>query len=233
MNPADASSLPTGLIGNTGFVGGALLRQARFDACFNSANIAAIEGQAFGTLVCAAAPGSMVEANRAPEWDKAQINALIARLDRVEAERFVLISSIAVLADFAGRDVEGTAAYQQELAYGRNRRMLETFVERRFPASLIIRLPALFGAGLRKDFLFDLAILDWNLAGQSSRRVAVALRALAIPFVYCTGYSDPVADTPELGFEAEIVPKPASAEGLAAALRRAMSASRSDTLEPA
>jgi hypothetical protein len=146
----------TGLIGHTGFVGGALLRQARFSACFNSATIAAIEGQSFGTLVCAAAPGSMLEANRAPERDAAQIDALIARLSRVQAERFVLISSIAVLADFAGGNDEGTTAFQQELAYGRHRRALEAFVESHFANSLIIRLPALFGHGLRKNFLFDL-----------------------------------------------------------------------------
>lgn len=146
----------TGLIGHTGFVGGALLRQTRFDACYNSANIAAIEGQAFGTLVCAAAPGSMLEANRAPDRDAAQIDALIARLATARAERFVLISSIAVLADFAGGDDEGTGAFQQELAYGRHRRALEAFVESHFASSLIIRLPALFGHGLRKNFLFDL-----------------------------------------------------------------------------
>ena len=146
----------TGLIGHSGFVGGALLRQTRFDACYNSANIAAIEGQAFGTLICAAAPGSMLEANRAPERDAAQIDALIARLATVRAERFVLISSIAVLADFAGGDDESTRAFQQTLAYGRHRRILEAFVEGHFPRSLIIRLPALFGHGLRKNFLFDL-----------------------------------------------------------------------------
>lgn len=156
MNAPDASSLPTGLIGHTGFVGSALLRQTAFGACYNSKTIADIEGEAFGTLVCAAAPGSMVEANRAPERDKAQIDALIARLDRVEAERLVLVSSIAVLADFAGGDDEGTGAFQQELAYGRHRRALEAFVEKRFPGSLIVRLPALFGTGLRKNFLFDL-----------------------------------------------------------------------------
>lgn len=156
MNATDASSRRTGLVGHTGFVGGALLRQTRFDACYNSANVAAIAGEVFGTLVCAAAPGSMVEANRAPERDAAQIEALIARLDKVEAERFVLISSIAVLDDFAGGDDEGTRAFQQELAYGRHRRRLEAFVEARFPGHLIVRLPALFGAGLRKNFLFDL-----------------------------------------------------------------------------
>lgn len=155
----DSSGSPrngTGLIGHTGFVGGALLRQARFAACFNSATIAAIAGQSFGTLVCAAAPGSMLEANRAPERDAAQIDGLIAQLSRVQAERFVLISSIAVLADFAGGDDETTQAFQQELAYGRHRRKLEAFVESAFPGSLIIRLPALFGPGLRKNFLFDL-----------------------------------------------------------------------------
>jgi hypothetical protein len=156
MNAHDASSLPAGLIGHTGFVGSALLSQTAFGACYNSRTIAEIEGEAFSTLVCAAAPGSMVEANRAPERDKAQIDALIAKLDRVQTERFVLVSSIAVLADFAGGDDEGTGAFQQELAYGRHRRALEAFVEERFPGSLIVRLPALFGTGLRKNFLFDL-----------------------------------------------------------------------------
>jgi len=156
MNGSDPLAPRDGLIGHTGFVGSALLRQARFAACFNSANIATIAGQAFGTLVCAAAPGSMLEASRAPERDAAQIDALIARLATVRAERFVLISSIAVLADFAGGDDEATQAFQQELAYGRHRRALEAFVEENFPGSLIIRLPALFGAGLRKNFLFDL-----------------------------------------------------------------------------
>lgn len=156
MTSADPTPGPIGLIGYTGFVGGALLRQTRFDACFNSANIAEIEGAAFGTLVCAAAPGSMVEANRAPARDKAAIDGLLARLDKASTDRFVLISSIAVLADFAGGDVETTAAFQHDLAYGRHRRELEAFVENRFPGSLIVRLPALFGAGLRKNFLFDL-----------------------------------------------------------------------------
>jgi hypothetical protein len=146
----------SGLIGHTGFVGSALLRKAAFAACYNSQNIASIEGQSFGTLVCAAAPGSMLEANLAPERDAARIDALIAQLATVRAERFVLISSIAVLADFAGGDDEGTQAFQQELAYGRNRRALEAFVESHFPGSLVVRLPALFGEGLRKNFLFDL-----------------------------------------------------------------------------
>lgn len=80
----------------------------------------------------------------------------MARLDGVRAERFVLISSIAVLADFASGDAEDTRAFQKELAYGRNRRALEAFCENCFNNCLVVRLPALFGPGLRKNFLFDL-----------------------------------------------------------------------------
>lgn len=107
-------------------------------------------------MVCAAAPGSMLQANRAPERDRAAIEALTEHLHVVEARRFVLISSIAVLAEFAGGDDEGTAAFQQELAYGRHRRQLEAFCEDRFDDWLVVRLPALFGPGLRKNFIFDL-----------------------------------------------------------------------------
>jgi hypothetical protein len=146
----------TALIGHTGFVGGALLRQASFSNCYNSTSIAAIDGEHFDMVVCAAAPGSMLEANRAPERDRAQVHALIERLSKLRARRFVLVSSIAVLADFAGGDDEMTSRFQQELAYGRHRRELEAFVEATFPDSLVLRLPALFGRGLRKNFVFDL-----------------------------------------------------------------------------
>lgn len=146
----------SGLVGATGFVGGALLRQMDFDARFNSRNIGEIEGQSFGTLVCAAAPGSMFEANTAPTCDKAQIQGLIERLSKVKATRFILISSIAVLADFAGQDDETTQHFQEALPYGRHRRALEAFVEEHFGEHLIVRLPALFGRGLRKNFIFDL-----------------------------------------------------------------------------
>ena len=93
--------ISSAVIGHTGFVGGTLARQHAFAAHFNSSNIDTIVGQVFDTLVCAAAPGSMLTANRQPDQDRAQIDALIDCLDGVRARHFVLISSIAVLADFA------------------------------------------------------------------------------------------------------------------------------------
>ena len=95
------------IIGHTGFVGGTLARQHLFGAKYNSSNIDTIAQSTFNTVVCAAAPGSMFIANRHPDRDRAAIEALIDQLSKVKAKRFVLISSIAVLADFAsGADDE-------------------------------------------------------------------------------------------------------------------------------
>ncbi|WP_417196808.1 RHS repeat domain-containing protein, partial [Akkermansia sp.] len=41
-------------------------------------------------------------------------------------------------------------------AYGKNRYQLECWVRKHFPSSLIVRLPALFANGLKKNFIFDL-----------------------------------------------------------------------------
>ena len=144
------------LVGHTGFVGSALLRQTDFAALYNSSNINGIAGQSYETVICAAAPGSMFEANNQPEQDRAKVHQLIEHLASVSAQNFVLVSSIAVLADFAGGDDETTDRFQTALAYGRHRRELEAFVETHFANHLIVRLPALFGEGLRKNFIFDL-----------------------------------------------------------------------------
>lgn len=143
------------LIGSTGFVGGHLARQHGFGAGFNSRTIGEARGRAFDTVVCAAAPGSMLEANRFPDRDAARIAALIDSLGTIEARRMVLVSTIAVLADFQAED-EGTGAFQEATPYGVNRRALEVACAERFERCLVVRLPALFGAGLKKNFLFDI-----------------------------------------------------------------------------
>jgi hypothetical protein len=144
------------VIGSTGFVGGHLCRQHHFPARFNSRNMDEAAGQRYQTVVCAAAPGSMFEANRFPERDKERVETLIAQLGAIIAQRFVLISSIAVLDDFAGGDDESTTAFQTDLPYGKHRRQLEMFCQGHFADCLIVRLPALFGDGLKKNFLFDI-----------------------------------------------------------------------------
>lgn len=143
------------LIGSTGFVGGHLSGQHGFGAGFNSRTIGEARGRAFDTVVCAAAPGSMFEANRFPDQDAERIGGLIDSLKGIAAKRMVLVSTIAVLADFRADD-EGTTAFQETTAYGVNRRALEVACAELFERCLVVRLPALFGAGLKKNFLFDI-----------------------------------------------------------------------------
>jgi hypothetical protein len=144
------------LIGATGFVGSNLRLTRPFAEAYDSANIGNSAGQHFDTVICAAAPGSMIEANSAPERDAATIDEIIGHLSRLKARRMVLISSVAVLAGFGCGQDEDTSDFEQMLAYGRNRRRLEAFCAAEFDRTLILRLPALFGHGLRKNMLFDL-----------------------------------------------------------------------------
>src|SRR5262245_4514902 len=144
------------LIGATGLVGSNLARQHEFGATFNSRNITESADRAFEMLVCAAAPGSMFIANKFPERDAQTIDAICRSLEQISARRFVLISSIAVLARCDAGDDETTEAFQTELAYGRNRRALEIFCAEHFETCTVVRLPAVFGPGLQKNFLFDL-----------------------------------------------------------------------------
>lgn len=151
-----ACATPDGLVGATGFVGSSLLRQARFGACFDSRNIETIRGARFRTLVCAGAPALKWRANADPATDRAGIERLAACLERAECDRFVLVSTVDVFRDPVGIDETSPVEERGLHAYGLNRRWLERFVMRRFARCLVIRLPGLVGAGLRKNALYDL-----------------------------------------------------------------------------
>ena len=144
-----------GLIGGTGFVGGNLLAQRRFARRYSSRTIADIAGERFTTLVCAGAPATMWAANAHPDEDRANLLRLADRIATARFDRLVLISTIAVLDDAGAGHTESSARYEATKAYGRNRRELEAILVERHGA-VVLRLPALFGEGLRKNFVFDL-----------------------------------------------------------------------------
>jgi nucleoside-diphosphate-sugar epimerase len=142
------------LIGYTGFVGGNLLRQRSFDACFNSRNIEQIAGRSFDLVVCCGARAEKWKANADPERDLDNIERLTRALSRVEAQKVVLISTIDVFIDPVGVDEDSPTPTTGLHAYGRHRRRLEQIVAARFDA-LIIRLGGLYGPGLKKNVIYD------------------------------------------------------------------------------
>jgi len=144
------------LIGHTGFVGGNLARQHRFDQLFNSSNFRDMAGRHFDLLVCAGLSAAKWLANRDPNVDWARIAALAEVLDKVTARRVVLISTVDVYPQPVGVDettaIDETAGH----AYGRHRLRFERHMIDRFDDVMVARLPALFGPGLKKNVLFDL-----------------------------------------------------------------------------
>lgn len=147
--------LPSALIGSTGLVGGTLLAQTRFDDLFHSRNIEQIAGRRYDTIVCAGAPAQKWLANRHPATDDAAVDRLTRALARARADRLVLISTVDVLPVPVEVD-ESTEIDPARLAtYGRNRFTLERFALNYFD-TLVVRLPGLFGTGLKKNIVFDL-----------------------------------------------------------------------------
>jgi hypothetical protein len=145
------------LIGHTGFVGGTLLAAGGFTHGFNRSDFTDMRGAEFDEVVCAGIPAVKWLANKEPDQDRAAIGALLAVLETVRADRFVLISTIDVYPDPAQPlDETAVLAGLPNHPYGRHRLEVEQFVASRFADHAVVRLPALFGDGLKKNALFDL-----------------------------------------------------------------------------
>jgi len=144
------------LIGHTGFVGSNLDQQHAFSQRFNSKNIEEIRGQKFDLVVTAGVQAKKWWANQNPAEDWAQIERLLDALASVQAERFVLISTIDVYPKPCGVDESTPVEEDARNAYGTHRLRVEKAVQSRFKETCIIRLPGLFGNGLKKNVIFDL-----------------------------------------------------------------------------
>ena len=147
--------MTAGLIGYTGLVGSNLERQHGFELRYNSRNIGEIRGRRFSLLVNAGVSAVKWKANEEPERDRGAILALWRELETVEADVFVQISTLDVMPRGAVDEETPVDASRLE-PYGRNRLELERLVAGRFPRRLVVRLPHVFGPGLKKGFVYDL-----------------------------------------------------------------------------
>ena len=143
------------LVGSTGFVGSNLLRQHDFRDCYHSRNIEEIAERSYDLIVCSGMPAAKWIANGEPEADRANMLRLLENLRRARAERFVLISTIDVYPDPAGVDEDSP------IRHFRPPRLRDPPLPARagpehFESLLILRLPALFGDGLKKNAVYDL-----------------------------------------------------------------------------
>ena len=143
------------LVGYTGFVGQNLYKAHKFDYVFNSKNIKDAYSLKPDLLVYAGVSAEMYLANNFPEKDMEKIKEAIDNIKKIDARKIVLISTISVY----GEQVDGsenTSINKKQLTpYGKNRLYLEEWVQKNFEEYLIVRLPALYGEGLKKNFIYD------------------------------------------------------------------------------
>lgn len=147
--------MKTALIGYTGFVGGNIAAQHEFDDVYNSKNIADIEGQEYDLVVSAANRAEMWRINQEPEKDLAEINEFIDHIKKVKIKKLVLISTVGVYKNPNGANEDTPIETDGLTPYGLNRHHLEQFCTENFDTT-IVRLPGLFGEGLKKNVIFDL-----------------------------------------------------------------------------
>jgi nucleoside-diphosphate-sugar epimerase len=150
------------LIGHSGFVGGNLLARRSYDSLYRSSDIDTIRGREFEHVVCTGIQAMKWWANLHPDEDLAGIERLLGALSDVRAEKFTLISTIDIYPSPRGVDEDTPIETAGHHAYGLHRLQAEQRIAEMFPQVLVLRLPGLFGPGLKKNVIYDL-IHDNNL----------------------------------------------------------------------
>lgn len=147
--------MKTALIGYTGFVGRNINNQHQFDDIYNSENIHEIEGKEYDIVVSAANRAEMWRINQEPEVDLAEINEYITHISKVKVKKLVLISTVGVYKSPNGANEDTEIETEGLTPYGLHRYQLEQYCSEHFD-TLVVRLPGLFGPGLKKNVIFDL-----------------------------------------------------------------------------
>lgn len=145
----------TALVGWSGLVGRELLSSLTVNLdCYNSKNIQDLRGKSYDRLYLCALPAEKWKINANPAPDAENIAVIQDVLKTVTVGAFVLISTVDVLNGTVEQDEDGDAVSTH--AYGTHRRMFEAWVRENYADHYIIRLPGLFGKGLKKNVIYDL-----------------------------------------------------------------------------
>ena len=144
------------LVGYTGFVGSNLAACYPFDGLYHTKNIREAYGTRPELLVYAGIRAEKFLADRNPEQDFKTMEEAVGIIERIGPGRLVLISTVDVYENPQGADERAKLTRAGLRPYGANRLWLEKAVRERWPDALILRLPALFGKNLKKNFLFDI-----------------------------------------------------------------------------
>lgn len=145
----------TALIGYSGFVGSNIHAKQDFDDLYNTSNFDQIVGRHYDLVVSAVGRADSHRINQAPDEDRESLRRFAQVLQTVSIDELVHMSTVCVF-DASDRCDEDTTSDAESLTpYGRHRLELERVLLDSFGA-LCIRLPQLFGPGIKKGLIYDL-----------------------------------------------------------------------------
>ena len=97
----------------------------------------------------------MFTANNNPEADREHIQSAMKNIAMINAKKVILISTIAVYDKTQAVNEDSEINSRLLTPYGANRYELETWLKANISDYVIIRLPALFGKNIKKNFIYD------------------------------------------------------------------------------
>jgi nucleoside-diphosphate-sugar epimerase len=147
--------MKSALIGYTGFVGSNLAGAHAFDDLYNTANVEEIRGRSYDLVVSAAARADSHRINQHAEQDRDEIERYVQLLSTVHTDRLVVISTVCIYPGGTSPDETTPLSPEGLTPYGVNRLHMEQQLAARFP-TLTLRLPQLYGRGLKKGIVYDL-----------------------------------------------------------------------------
>ncbi len=143
------------IVGYTGFVGSNLYTPERFQAAYNTKNIQEAYGTKPDLLVYSGVRAEKFLANSNPEKDRENIEQAEENIQNIQPKKLVLISTIDVFRTPVKVDEMTEIETENLHPYGAHRYLLEQWARKNYPDALIVRLPALFGKNLKKNFIYD------------------------------------------------------------------------------
>lgn len=145
------------LVGYTGFVGSNIYEASggTIDKVYNSKNIEEAYGLCPDLLIYSGLRAEKYLANNAPDKDMELIYQAEKNIEAIGPKQLVLISTVDVLKEPNGKDEDCDIDIENLHPYGLNRYRLEQWVREKYPDALIIRLPGLYGANIKKNFIYD------------------------------------------------------------------------------
>ena len=143
------------LVGYTGFVGSNIFNKHYFDKLYDSKNIKDAYNTSPDLMVFCGLPAEKFMANKFPMEDQKRIEEACNNIRKINPKKIVLISSADVYSTM-NKDEDFDLNGENNEPYGKNRLKLEEFVKNNFESYLIIRLPALFGKNIKKNFIYDI-----------------------------------------------------------------------------